>query len=60
MVKEFEELPSDEDYGLDDIDDYARAICMAQKDAWNACIKWAANNVELYCDQQIILKGLVD
>lgn len=34
-------------------------IEQAKKDAWNAAINWAADNVEFYCDKQLILTGLI-
>ena len=58
MVKEFEELPSISNYSnIEDI----------QKDAWNAAIRWAAENVKLdystlnvyKVKRESILRGLI-
>ncbi|MGL5749425.1 MAG: hypothetical protein ACRCXT_02770 [Paraclostridium sp.] len=67
MVKEFEELPSEEDYIMEGLEDYAAVICMAQKDAWNAAIKWAAEHADTHLmnvdpfevDKESILRGLI-
>ena len=53
MVKEFEELPLDTNYLFDEsmyrystLLPQLKLIEQAKKDAWNAAIKWAAENAE--------------
>lgn len=74
-IKEFEELPLGSSYLINAFktnDKFSMAqteyIEQAQKDAWNAAIKWAAENAEadykgmaeVWVDKQSILKGLID
>ena len=70
-IKKFDELPATDKYltvgqnettiAFEDI------VRNAQKDAWNAALKWAAENAEaegegiyLCVDSDSILKGLID
>ena len=63
MVKEFEELPSIYQFPIE----MQNIILRIQKDAWNAAIKWAAENVKLdystlnvyKVKKESILKGLI-
>lgn len=74
MVKEFEELPLDTNYLFDEsmyrystLLPQLKLIEQAKKDAWNAAIKWAAENVKLdystlnvyKVKKESILKGLI-
>ena len=82
MVKEFEELPLDTNYLFDEnmyrystLLPQLKLIEQAKKDAWNAAIRWAAENAkvtrestehitgylttEVVVDKQSILNGLI-
>ena len=72
MVKEFEELPSIYQFPIE----LQCIVLRIQKDAWNAAIKWCANNAkvtrestehitgylttEFVVDKQSILNGLIE
>ena len=83
MVKEFEELPLDTNYLFDEsmyrystLLPQLKLIEQAKKDAWNAAIKWCADNAkvtrestehitgylttEFVVDKQSILNGLIN
>ena len=75
MVKEFEELPLDTNYLFDEsmyrystLLPQLKLIEQAKKDAWNAAIKWCADNAKVLpsddfyssIDKQSILNGLID
>ena len=82
MVSEFEELPSDIMYLTNTFDSNTNSgykqcqlIAKAKKDAWNAAIRWCAENAKVTCestehitgylttevvvDKQSILNGLI-
>ena len=74
-LKEFEELPLDTNYLFDEsmyrystLLPQLKLIEQAKKDAWNAAIRWAADNAktlrdaeyEWDVDEQSILNGLID
>ena len=72
MVKEFEELPSIYQFPIE----LQGIVLRIQKDAWNAAIKWCADNAkvtrestehitgylttEFVVDKQSILNGLIE
>ena len=73
--KEFEELPLDTNYLFDEsmyrystLLPQLKLIEQAKKDAWNAAIKWAAENARVMrdaefewdVDEQSILNGLIN
>ena len=71
-LKEFEQLPSGNSYiiGMQNKSNQSlgKTIDMAKKDAWNAAIRWAAENAKILrdaeyewdVDEQSILNGLID
>ena len=82
-LKEFEQLPLDTNYLFDEsmyrystLLPQLKLIEQAKKDAWNAAIRWAAENAEITnistqhitgcittkytIDEQSILNGLID
>jgi len=73
--KEFEELPLDTNYLFDEsmyrystLLPQLKLIEQAKKDAWNAAIRWAAENAKILrdaeyewdVDEQSILNGLIE